>query len=147
MYDFLVHFHSGWRWVFLVLLVLALLNNLVKWRQNATQTAADQKWNLYAMSAAHLQLIVGFILYFISPKVQFGSESMSDPVLRFFLVEHLITMLVAVALITVGYSRGKRGENETARFRLAFWFYLGGLIFVLAGIPWPWKEALGAGWF
>lgn len=146
MHDFLIHFHSGWRWVFLIMLVIALLNNLIKWRQGATHTESDQKWNLYAMSAAHLQLIVGFVLYFISTKVQFSGESMADPILRFFLVEHVLTMIVAVALITIGYSRGKRGANDTARFRLAFWYYLGGLIFILAGIPWPWQE-YGAGWF
>lgn len=146
MYNFLTHFHSGWRWVFLILLVIALVNNLIKWRQGATNTEADQKWNLYAMSAAHLQLIVGFILYFLSTKVQFSGESMADPILRFFLVEHVLTMVVAVVLITIGYSRGKRADNDTARFRLAFWYYLGGLIFILAGIPWPWQE-YGAGWF
>ncbi len=128
------------------MLVIALLNNLIKWRQGATHTAADQKWNLYAMSAAHLQTIVGLLLYFMSTKVQFSGESMADPILRFFTAEHILTMVVAVILITIGYSRGKRGDTDTARFRLAFWYYLGGLIFILLGIPWPWQE-YGAGWF
>lgn len=146
MHSFLIHFHSGWRWIVLFLLVLALFNNLVKWRQSATQTPADQKWNLYAMSAVHLQLIVGLVLYMMSTKVQFTAEAMADPILRFFTAEHITTMLVATLLITIGYSRGKRAANDTARFRLAFWYFLAGLIFILAGIPWPW-QVLGSGWF
>ncbi len=146
MYSFLVHFHSGWRWIFLVLLLIALINNFVKWKRAATNGPADQKWNLYAMSAAHLQLIVGFILYFMSPSVQFSASTMKDALLRFYTVEHVLTMVVAVILITIGYSRGKRAGNDMAKFRLAFWYFLGAFIFIIAGIPWPWRD-LGGNWF
>jgi hypothetical protein len=147
MYAFLVSFHSGWRWIMLLFLLIALINNLLKWRKGAAHTASDQKWNLYTMSAAHLQLIVGFVLYFMSTKVQFAAATMKDTVLRFYTVEHILTMLIAVILITIGYSRAKRAAADSDRFRLGFWFFLGGLIFLVAGIPWPFREALGAGWF
>ena len=146
MYNFLVHFHSGWRWIYLVLLVFALINSFLKWRQGAEFQPGDGKINLYAMSAAHLQLIVGLVLYFLSPKVQFSGAAMQDALLRFFTAEHITTMVVAILLITLGYSRAKRATVDTQKFRLAFWFFLGGLIFTLVGIPWPWQE-YGTGWF
>lgn len=146
MYPFLVHFHSGWRWILLILLLIALVNNFTKWRRAATNGPEDQKWNLYAMSAAHLQLIVGFLLYFMSPNVKFHSSTMKDALLRFYTVEHVLTMVIAIILITVGYSKGKRAANDMAKFRLAFWYFLVALIIMLAGIPWPWRE-LGGNWY
>lgn len=131
----------------LLLLLIALVNNLMKWRRGAVYSAADQKWNLYAMSAAHLQLVVGLLLYFMSPRVQFTAGFMKDTFLRFYAVEHLVTMLLAILLITLGYARGKRAADDVSRFRVAFWFFFGGLILLLAGIPWPWREALGGNWF
>jgi hypothetical protein len=147
MYTFLVSFHSGWRWILLLFVLIALVNSFLKWRKGASWTVTDQKWNLYAMSAAHLQLLVGFALYFMSPRVQFGAATMKDTVLRFYTVEHILTMLIAVVLITLGYIRSKRAGADLDRFRLGFWFFLIGLIVMLAGIPWPFREALGGKWF
>lgn len=147
MYTFLVSFHSGWRWILLAFVLIALVNSLLKWRKGSSWTATDQKWNLYAMSASHLQLLVGFALYFMSSKVQFAGSSMKDAVLRFYTVEHILMMLIAVGLITVGYAKAKRAALDTDRFRLGFWFFLAALVITVAGIPWPFREALGGKWF
>ena len=147
MYDFLAHFHSGWRWVLLALLVGALVNSLLKWRRGAAFEPGDLKLNLYAMSAAHLQLIVGFALYFLSDKVQFFEGFMANKVIRFYAVEHLIMMLAAIALITIGYVKSKRSATDSDRFRLGFRYFLAALLALLAGIPWPFRTELGAGWF
>lgn len=147
MYDFLAHFHSGWRWILLALLVGALINSLLKWRRGAAFEPGDLKLNLYAMSAAHLQLLVGFALYFISQKVEFGPDTMKIAYLRFYTVEHLTMMIGSIALVTVGYVKAKRSATDADRFRLAFWYFLAALIVMLAGIPWPFREELGAGWF
>lgn len=147
MYTFLVSFHSGWRWILLAFVLVALVNSLLKWRKGSTWTVSDQKWNLYAMSAAHLQLLVGFALYFMSPRVQFAGASMKDTVLRFYTVEHILMMLIGVALLTIGYAKAKRAGRDQDRFRLGFWFFLIALVVMLAGIPWPFREALGGKWF
>jgi uncharacterized membrane protein len=143
----LTHFHSGWRWVVLLLLLLAIVGSFSRWRNGHAFTPADLKRNLFALAAVHLQFVTGLILYFMSPRVQLGSGMMKDSFLRFYAVEHFVTMILAVALVTIGYSKSKRARTDASRFRLGFWFYLAGLLLILAGIPWPFRSGLGGGWF
>ena len=75
-----------------------------------------------------------------------SAEAMSDRLLRFFTVEHLVGMLIAITLITIGYSRAKRHSTDLKKFRATFWFYLIGLIVILLSIPWPF-QGYGTGWF
>jgi membrane protein DedA with SNARE-associated domain len=95
----------------------------------------------------HIQLLGGLILYFISPYVKFEGGVMKDAVARFYTVEHISMMLIAVALITIGYSKAKRAANSAAKGKTTFWFYLIGLLVILAAIPWPFRSGLGGGWY
>jgi hypothetical protein len=146
LYSMLKHSHSGFRWVVLILLVLAVFNAFSKWRGKKAFTGSDRKLNLFTLISAHLQLVFGFVLYFISPKVVFSAAAMKDAVLRFFLVEHSFLMVLAIALITIGYSRAKRAATDEAKFKRTFWLYAAGLIAILAGIPWPFLN-YGGGWY
>ncbi|MCB0559720.1 MAG: cytochrome B, partial [Phaeodactylibacter sp.] len=67
-------------------------------------------------------------------------------VLRFYSVEHLTIMILAIALITIGYSQAKKKVEAAQKFRATFIYYLIGLLLILAGIPWPFRFP-GAGWF
>ncbi len=147
MYNGLLHAHSGLRWVVLLLLVIAVFKALLKWRSNAPFTDGDRKLNLFTMISAHVQLILGLVMYFISPKVQFTAGVMKDPLIRFFTAEHSVMMLLVIVLITIGYSRSKKAIEDSQKFKSAFTYFLIALIVLLAGIPWPFREALGAGWF
>lgn len=109
-------------------------------------TAKDKKLGLFALIFTHSQFLIGLILYFISPKVVFSGAAMKDSALRFFLVEHILLMLVAVALITIGYSKSKKAELDSKKFKLTFWFFIIALVLILAGIPWPFQN-YGTGWF
>ena len=143
----LKHAHSGLRWVVLLLLLAAIVNALIKWRSAKPYTGGDRKITLFTMIGAHVQLILGLILYFfLSPAVQFNEHTMSDKVLRFYSVEHLAIMLLAIAVITIGYSQAKKKLESAQKFRSVFTYYLIGLILILAGIPWPFRFP-GAGWF
>lgn len=145
-YNVLKHAHSGLRWVVLLLLVAAVVNALIKWRSNAAFGDSDRRTNLFALIASHTQLLLGIVLYFISPRVVFSTESMDNPVARFFLVEHLSLMLVALIIITIGYVRAKRASVDQTKFRLTFWFFAIGLVLILAAIPWPFQN-YGTGWY
>lgn len=145
MYTGLVHAHSGLRWIVLVLLVLAVIKAAGGLSGNKSFDGA-RKLGLFALIATHVQFVIGLVLYFLSPKVQFVAETMGDSVLRFYAVEHLVTMLIAVVLITIGYSRSKRALTDVSKYKTLFWFYLIGLVIMLSGIPWPFRD-LGAGWF
>lgn len=145
MYNGLLHAHSGLRWVVLILLIAAIFNAFSK-KKSGAWTAKDKKITLFAMVFTHIQLVLGLVLYFISDKVQFVEGFMKNPVYRFYAIEHISLMLIAIALITVGYSKAKRAASDAKKFSSVATFYLIGLILILASIPWPFRN-LGAGWF
>ena len=145
MYNALQHAHSGLRWIVLALLLYAIFNAFKKWRSGANFLDQDRKKNLFALIATHTQFLLGIALYFISPKVQFGPGMMKDSMTRFYAVEHITLMIIAIVLITLGYSLSKRIKQDPKKFKRTFIFYTIGLILMLVAIPWP--PRFGAGWF
>ncbi|WP_020595374.1 hypothetical protein [Spirosoma panaciterrae] len=144
MYSGLVHAHSGLRWIALVLLVAAVGTGISKWQSRSQYTDGNRKLYLFTLISIHTQFIIGLILLFISPKVNFSM--LSEKLYRFYSVEHTTGMLIAIALITIGYSRSKRASDATTKHRLIGIFYGLGLLLILASIPWPFR-IVGAGWF
>lgn len=147
-YSILVHLHSGWRWVVLILLLAAIFKAFSGWRGRKEFTPGDRKLALFTMIAFHLQFLFGMILYFLpgSTKVNF-SEFMKNSMLRFFTLEHIALMTIGMILLTIGYSRAKRMADNGQKFKTIFVFYLITLIVVLISIPWPFREGLMARWF
>ncbi len=142
MYPALLHSHSGLRWILLLLLILTIITALNKSGNKTPWTAKDKKMSLFTLIATHLQAVLGFGLYFMSPKVDFSSNTMSNPTFRFFTMEHTVMMLIAIILITMGNRHSKNGNAKKV-----FWFYLIALIIILAAIPWPFRALLGSSWF
>lgn len=146
MYNILLHAHSGLRWVLLVLIVWALIKTISGWMGDKEFQKSDRLAALFALIFTHIQLLIGLILYFISPMVRFGNGVMQDSVARFYTVEHITMMIIAIALITFGFSSAKRLEAPLAKHKRIAITYGIGLVIMLASIPWPFRE-LGAGWF
>ena len=144
MYSGLVHAHSGLRWIALLLLVAAVVVAIGKWQGRSGYTNGNRQLYLFTLIAVHTQLVLGLILLFISPKVNFSM--LSEKLYRFYSVEHTAGMLIAITLITIGYSRSKRAADATTKQRLVGIFYGIGLVLILASIPWPFR-IIGAGWF
>lgn len=140
----LLHAHSGLRWLVLLFLVLAIAGAWSAWSKKADYPAG--KMPLLGLIFTHVQLLLGFILYFMSPKVQFASGVMKDSMLRFYTVEHISLMLIAIVLITMGYSKAKRQTEQARGHKTIYTYYLIGLVLILVSIPWPFRD-LGAGWF
>jgi hypothetical protein len=143
MYNILKHAHSGLRWVLLLALVVAIVAGFQAWKRGGQYKKGAA---LFALIVTHTQLILGLILYFISPLVNFNEGFMKNEVTRFYTVEHLTTMIIAIVLITIGYSRAKRKADDAAAGKAMFVFFFIGLILILLGIPWPFRD-LGGGWF
>jgi len=142
------HAHAGWRWIVLILLIFAVVKMNIGWKKKGQEfTEKDRKLALFTMIAFHIQVLVGFVLFFISPKVQFISGMMGNKLLRFFTVEHSVMMLIAMALITIGHAKSKKKENATEKFKAIAVFYTIAFVIILAAIPWPFREALGGKWF
>lgn len=150
MYNGLVHAHSGLRWIVLVLLLFAIIN-AARSQSSGKYTGKDKKINLFAMISLHVQLLIGLGLYFINAKgkIQFIEGWMSNDMLRFFGMEHVIGMVLAIAIVTMGRSKAeKKLTGSRDKHRRIMWSYLIGLILILASIPWPFRESLGVTtWF
>lgn len=144
MNSILTHAHSGLRWVAIILLLLAIINAFT----SKTFEKKHKMINLFTMITLHTQLIIGLVQYFItSGKVKFFDGWMKEAVFRFYGMEHLLGMLIAIVLITVGYSKSKRGVTDSEKFKPIKLFYLIGFILIMASIPWPFRTALGGSWF
>ena len=146
MYQIIKSAHSGLRWIVLILLIVAIVGAWQQWKKKSHYEPKEQKLALFTLIVSHLQLLLGFVLYFISPKVMFSAETMGNSVLRFFTVEHTLGMIAAIVLITIGYSRAKRMAPTANGFKSLAIFYGIGLLLILISIPWPFR-GLGAGWF
>ena len=144
MYNGLLHAHSGLRWLVLLFLLLAIATAWSNWSKKNDYPAG--KMPLLGLIFTHIQLLLGLVLYFMSPKVQFTAGVMKETMLRFYTVEHLVGMLIAVVLITMGYSKAKKAAPAAAGHRKILVFYGIGLLLILLSIPWPFR-GLGAGWF
>jgi hypothetical protein len=104
--------------------------------------------NLFAMVTLHTQLLIGLVQYFVtSQKVQFIDGWMKNPLLRFYGMEHILLMIIALVLVTIGHSKSKKGTTPEEKFKPIKLWYVIGLLLILAAIPWPFRTVLGGGWF
>jgi len=129
----------------LLFIVIAIVNASVKLTRKSPEKLKDCIFNRLTLIFMHLQLVLGLVLYFISPKVIFNAASMKDSLLRFFLVEHISLMIIAVVLVTIGYVKSDRASSEFKKHKLVVIYFSIALLLILAAIPWPFR-GLGAGW-
>lgn len=136
MYNFIQQFHSGWAYLALLLLFVAVINSLIGLLSKKDFKAQDKKIALFALIAIHIQLVVGLILYFVSPLGKDSLGNMKDAALRLTSLEHPLINIIAIVLITIGWSKHKKGLTSESKFKPLSMFYAIGLILILARIPW-----------
>ena len=140
MYLFIQKFHSGWAYLVLILLVVTVLNAVRGFFSKKEFGANDRKIALITLIFCHIQLLVGLVLYFQSPigfnLIQSVGMSGLDAASRLTAVEHPFTNIIALTLITIGWSRHKKLELSAAKFKSFMVFYGIGLILILSMIPW-----------
>jgi hypothetical protein len=142
----LTHSHSGLRWIALALLIAAILNALMSGK-NRSYEKKDKMLNLFAMIVLHIQLLLGLVLYFTSPKVSFAEGWMKSEFFRFYGLEHFIGMILAIVVVTIGRKKAEKGNVVSVKHKtIALWYSIG-LIIIFASIPWPFRAALGGNWF
>jgi len=141
MYSLILLLHSWIRWVALVAAVGATLNAVMGRVRSDANSPAD-RWALIAMATLDLQMLLGLLLYLVvSPnmaeiRAHFG-EAMQNPQLRFWAVEHITAMFVAVVLAHVGRVLARKAVTiEAKRRRLTIAFGLATIVMIL-GTPWP----------
>lgn len=141
----LIHAHSGLRWVVLILLLTAIFKAFSK-KSSGTYEKGDKLINLFAMVSVHIQVTLGIVLTFMSGKVSFGEDWMKNPQYRFFGMEHILMMVIAAVVLTIGRKKAEKLTDAGAKHKTIFVWYTIALIIILAGIPWPFR-GLGTGWF
>lgn len=143
MYSFFKYFHSGLRYVVLILVLAAIIQAFLGWIGKKLYTEGNRKLNLFALISVHTQLLIGLVLYFLSPLVQFSGLAMKEPTIRYWTAEHITMMLIAIALITIGYSRSKRALTAEKRHFNIFIFYFLALIIVIVTLILSRRGVLG----
>ncbi|WCM41430.1 hypothetical protein MG290_10730 [Flavobacterium sp. CBA20B-1] len=136
MYTGLQHAHSYIAYLALILLIVASINAIIGMTSNKEFKDGDRKISLFALIFTHIQLLIGIILYFVSPMVQSFSVAMKDSTLRLYALEHPLINIIAVVLITIGWSRHKKMTTSKAKFKSIAIMYALGTILILSRIPW-----------
>ncbi|MBD1431331.1 hypothetical protein H8B06_00705 [Sphingobacterium sp. DN00404] len=129
------HLHSTLAIVLLLALVIAIVITLANY---LGKKSYNRKIALLGLVSAHLQFIVGLVIYFVSPLgiQSFSGENMKNSLSRLYFLEHPLMMLLAIILITVGYSKAKRQIDSQKANKTVLIFYIIGLVFILSRIPW-----------
>ena len=150
MYTGLNHLHSALRYVILALLIITIIKAFIGWFGKKEYTAGDNKLSLFTFISAHTQLLIGLILYgmsdMISGMLTKMPEAMKDPIMRFWTVEHALSMVIAIAIITLGRIMSKKATTDTAKHRRIAVYYLLALVLIFSAIPWPFS-AVARPWF
>ena len=136
MNNFIKELHSGWAYLALLVLLIAVVNAILGFTSKKEFTAKDRKIALFALIGTHTQLLIGLVLYFVSPLGLSAFGQMSNAELRLTSLEHPLINIIAIALITIGWSKHKKLINSEAKFKTFAIFYGLGLLLILSRIPW-----------
>lgn len=132
MYNNILLAHSLLRFFILISLLLVIVLSLQGWLGKKPFTQLHNRSSLYLLIFTHLQLVVGLIVYFLSPWVRFDNTTMKDAATRYWTVEHIFAMLIVVALITIGRVSSKRLASDEAKHRRLFVLNTVALILIIA---------------
>jgi hypothetical protein len=148
MYNFMLMLHSIFRWLVVLAALAAAGKACIGWLGKHSWTRLDDRLGFFFTLGMDLQVLIGVILYFVSPLIHqaFGnlSAAMADSSVRFFTFFHWLLILVAVALAHMGRSRSRKAQGDAGKFRTAALFYGLSILVLLIAIPWPFD--LGRPW-
>jgi len=131
----LLHLHHYLPFLFFIVLLISIVRTCPL---NKTPTAKKYFFLTLTLILAHLQLLIGLVLLIpLATTVDWGVV-MGNSDVRFTLIEHPLTMLVAVVLITVGKVKAKKAEDNTKANKTVFWYFT--VAFILIALRTPWDK-------
>jgi NADH:ubiquinone oxidoreductase subunit 2 (subunit N) len=139
MYQTVQSLHSTLAYIALAVLILAVINAIYGLLNKKLFTSKDLRLSLFALIFCHIQLVIGLILYFVSEKGMKAFEiegAMKNSGLRLTMLEHPLINIIAIVLITMGWSKHKKQESQNGKFKKIAVFYALGLLLILLRIPW-----------
>ena len=141
MYTGLLHTHNMFRWLVLIVIVLAVVFAFIGWFNKRDWNKKDNTTGLILTIFMDIQFLVGLILYaFVSPLTKaafsdFGA-AMKNSDLRFYAVEHILLMVIALVLVHIGRAKSKKVVAPWKKHRVAAIYYGIALVLIIVGIPW-----------
>ena len=140
MYETVQILHSYWAYLLLLIVTLATINALVKFFGKKEFHSNDLRITLFALIVSHIQLLIGLVLYFVSPN---GLSAIKDhgmggltSLARQLAVEHPFVGILGVIFITIGFTKHKKKLTSTNKFKTISIFYVIALLLFLSRIPW-----------
>lgn len=123
----LLGLHSLWRWVVLIVVVVALIRGISGWARGGPWTGADRTLGLLTTSTIDIQVVLGLLLY--------GATQAWKGQTAFIAYIHPLVMIVALVIIHIANSRAKRLDSPVARHRTFTVGLIVALVLITAAIP------------
>lgn len=141
MYQTLLDLHSYIAFAVLGLLLIAMINAFAGLSAKRAFNANDRKISLIALAFSHTQMVIGLVMLFMSPYMETAKQSgmgaiMKNPDLRLKVIEHPLINIIAIVLITIGWSKHKKEINDTNKFKRIAYLYAIAFVLLLSRIPW-----------
>ena len=146
MYDFVLLAHSWLRWLVLLAALAAVARAIGGVNTRRPWTPVDDRAGLWLTGVLDLQLLLGLVLHiFLSPVTKSAfvdmAAAMKVPDIRFFVADHPMGMVIAIALAHVGRVRIRKAGDSESRHKRALVFFGLALVMILLSIPWPFLSA------
>lgn len=141
MYSIALIFHSIFRWIVLLSLIYLIIRASKGYFYNTKYSFWDNKVRHWMATVAHIQLILGILVYIKSPIVQYYFTNfkiaISNWELAFFALFHSSLMIIAIVLITIGSAKVKRKLTDKEKFKTMLLFFSLAFVIIMIAIPWP----------
>ena len=124
MYSFIFHAHFGWRWIVLLILVIAVIKFLAGWVRKHKWQKIDQQLFLATRISIYIQLLLGTIMYII----RFSGLPSA------FAMAHVLPIIIGVGMVEMGQGRAKRLATSAEKFQWGFIGVFVRLILIYGGI-------------
>ncbi len=140
MYEFILTLHSWLRWAVLLIGILSISGNYNGWKKSLAYIGLNKQLNTIFIALLHTQLVLGVLLYYgVSPMMKgiladFGG-SMKVAELRFWSVEHMLGMVVGIAIAQIGSIKARKQESDAMKYKTAFIWFAIALAIIILMIP------------
>ncbi len=150
MYAIILAIHSLVRWFVIAGIIYALYRSYMGWLAGKKYSAFDNRIRHWSATLAHIQLVLGLWLYFISPVTNYFLQHFDEAVhqrqLRFFGMEHSVMMLLGIIVITISSLLAKQQNSDSAKFKVLALGYTFALLIISSSVPWPFSPLVSRPW-
>lgn len=151
MYQTLLFYHSIIRWFVLASLIISIYKSYKGYYSNSVFTKSDNAIRHWTTTIAHIQLVIGIVLYSQSPIIKYFwsnfKEAIQDFDTTFFGLIHVFLMLTSIVIITIGSALSKRKKNDSEKFKIMLLWFSIALLLIFIAIPWPFSPLANRPYF